>query len=64
ADIRYQFVFVTGVIPEEIIRIAQDKQVADIVMGKRGHRLIDKILVGSVSQAVLESSSIPVILVD
>ena len=54
ADIRHQFVTVTGSIPEEIIRIAQDKQVTDIVMGKKG----------SVSQAVLESSSIPVILVD
>ena len=54
ADIRHQFVAYTGSIPEEIIRIAQDKQVTDIVIGKKG----------SVSQAVLESSSIPVILVD
>ena len=54
ADIRHQFVAFTGSIPEEIIRIAQDKQVTDIVIGKKG----------SVSQAVLESSSIPVILVD
>jgi NhaP-type Na+/H+ or K+/H+ antiporter len=64
ADIRHQFVTVTGSIPEEIIKVAQDYQVTDIVMGKRGHNSWEKILVGSVSQAVLESSSIPIILVN
>ena len=64
ADIRYQFVTVAGSIPEEIIRIAKDYQATDIVMGKRGHQSGDKILLGSVSQTVLKSSSIPVNLVD
>ncbi len=64
ADIRHQFVTVTGVIPEEIIRVAREYKVDDIVIGKRGHQPWEKVLVGSVSQAVLESSSIPVILVD
>ena len=64
ADIRHKFITVTGSVPEEIIRVARDYQVADIVIGKRGHRSWDEVLVGSVSQAVLESSSIPVILVD
>ncbi|MGB3757874.1 MAG: universal stress protein, partial [Rivularia sp. (in: cyanobacteria)] len=64
ADIRYQFVTVTGSTPEEIIRIAKDYQVTDIVMGKRGHQSWDKILMGSVSQTVLESSSIPVIVIN
>ena len=64
ADIRHQFLTITGSVPEEIIRVARDYQVAEIVMGKRGHKSWDEVLVGSVSQAVLESSSIPVILVD
>ncbi|MEM9926600.1 MAG: cation:proton antiporter, partial [Cyanobacteria bacterium P01_D01_bin.50] len=63
ADIRHQFITVTGSIPEEIIRVAGEYQVADIVIGKRGHQSLDRVLVGSVSQAVVESSLIPVILV-
>ncbi len=33
-------------------------------MGKRGHQPWEQVLVGSVSQAVLETSTIPVILVE
>jgi solute carrier family 9B (sodium/hydrogen exchanger), member 1/2 len=64
ADIRHRFMAITGSVPEEIIRIAIDFQVTEIVMGKRGHQPWDEVLLGSVSQAVLESSSIPVILVE
>jgi len=64
ADIRHKFIAIPGSIPEEIIRIAQDYRVAEIVMGKRGHQPWNQVLVGSVSQAVLESSLIPVILVE
>jgi nucleotide-binding universal stress UspA family protein len=64
ADIRHQFITITGSIPEEIVRVAQEYRVADIVIGKRGHQPWDEVLVGSVSQAVLESSPIPVILVE
>lgn len=64
ADIRHKFITITGSVPEEIIRVAQEYRVADIVIGKRGHQPWDEVLVGSVSQAVLESSLIPVILVE
>lgn len=64
ADIRHQFINITGSVPEEIIRVATDFQVTDIVMGKRGHQPWENLIVGSVSQAVLESSLIPVILVE
>jgi len=64
ADIRHKFITATGSVPEEIIRFAQDYRVAEIVMGKRGHQPWNQVLVGSVSQAVLESSPIPVILVE
>jgi solute carrier family 9B (sodium/hydrogen exchanger), member 1/2 len=64
ADIRYKFITVTGSVPEQIVRVAQDYRVAEIVMGKRGHQPWEQVVVGSVSQAVLESSPIPVILVE
>jgi NhaP-type Na+/H+ or K+/H+ antiporter len=63
-DLPHQFITTTGSIPEEIVRIAKENQVNDIVIGKRGHQSWEKVLVGSVSQAVLETSSIPVILVE
>ena len=64
SDIRYEFLTVTGAIPEEIIRIAKEYSVTAIVMGKRGHRAWEQVLIGSVSQAVLEASQIPVILLE
>ncbi|MBD2347246.1 cation:proton antiporter [Anabaena subtropica] len=64
SDIRYKFLAVTGVVPEEIIRIAQTYHVTAIVMGKRGHQPWEEVIIGSVSQAVIESSPIPVILLE
>ncbi|MEG3909669.1 cation:proton antiporter [Microcoleus sp. w2-18bC1] len=64
SDIRYEFLSLSGTVPEEIIRVAQARQVAYIAIGKRGHQPWEQVLVGSVSQAVLESSPIPVILVE
>jgi solute carrier family 9B (sodium/hydrogen exchanger), member 1/2 len=64
ADIRYRFITTTGSVPEQIIQVAQDHQATEIIMGKRGHQPWEKVLVGSVSQAVVEASSIPVMLVE
>ncbi|NEP80078.1 MAG: universal stress protein [Okeania sp. SIO3B3] len=64
ADIRYRFVTVAGVVSEEIISVAREYGATEIVMGKRGHRLWENVLVGSVSQAVLEKSLIPVVVVE
>ncbi|HEY9631315.1 MAG TPA: universal stress protein [Coleofasciculaceae cyanobacterium] len=64
ADIRYRFITGSGTVPEAIVRAAQDYGVAEIVIGKRGYRPLDKVLIGSVSQAVLESSTIPVVVVE
>ena len=63
-DIRYHFITAEGAIPETIVRTAQDYDVAEIVVGKRGHRLLESGLVGSVSQAVLEISPFPVVVVE
>jgi NhaP-type Na+/H+ or K+/H+ antiporter len=62
SDIKFKFLTTTGTVPEQIIRIAQEYQVTAIVMGKRGHQPWEKVLIGSVSKAVLEASPIPVIL--
>lgn len=64
SDIRHQFITINGSVPEEIMRVAQEYQVTDIVIGKRGHTTWEEALVGSVSQAVIENSFIPVILVE
>jgi nucleotide-binding universal stress UspA family protein len=64
ADIRYRFITTDGTVPEEIVRTAQYYGVAEIVIGKRGHRSLDEVLVGSVSQAVLETSQLPIIVVE
>jgi len=60
ADIRYRVLTTVGNTPEEIVRVAQEWNATEIVLGKRGHR---DVLVGSVSQAVLETSPIPVVMV-
>lgn len=64
ADIRHEVLVLDGVVPEEIVRVAQARQVTDIIIGKRGHKPWEEVLVGSVSQTVLETSLIPVILVE
>lgn len=64
ADIRHEVMIQPGVVPEEIVRVAEVRQVTDVVIGKRGHQPWEDVIVGSVSQAVLETSPIPVILVD
>lgn len=64
ADIRYQFLTKIGTIPEEIIQTAEDYQVTEIIMGKRGYQPWKRVLIGSVSQAVLENSLIPVTIVE
>lgn len=64
SDVSYQFLCLPGVVPEEIVKIAEERQVTDIIMGKRGHQLWEDVLIGSVSQGVLETSTIPVILVE
>ncbi|MBW4647448.1 MAG: cation:proton antiporter [Kastovskya adunca ATA6-11-RM4] len=63
SDIRYEFMRRSGTVPEEIVRVAEARRVTDVVIGKRGHQR-ENVLVGSVSQAVLESSAIPVMMVE
>ncbi|OKH30786.1 sodium:proton antiporter [[Phormidium ambiguum] IAM M-71] len=64
ADIRYRFITTSGSVPEEIINAAQLYNVTEIIIGKRGHRPLEEVLVGSVSQSVLEMSQFPVLMVE
>ncbi|AFZ03990.1 cation:proton antiporter [Calothrix sp. PCC 6303] len=64
ADIRYKFVTLTGSVPEQIVQTAIDYQVSEIVIGKRGHQSWEQMLIGSVSQAVIESSFVPVVVLE
>ncbi|MFQ4138044.1 cation:proton antiporter [Nodosilinea sp. PGN35] len=64
ADIRFEWLTASGAVPEIIVRTAAARQVTDVVIGKRGHLPWEEVLLGSVSQAVLEMSPIPVITVD
>ena len=64
ADIRHRLIIADGSVPEAIVRTAQDYGVAEIVMGKRSQSPLDEVLVGSVSQAVLETSPVPVLVIE
>ena len=63
-DVQHHFVTVDGAISEAILTTADQYQVSEIIMGKRGHRPWQQVFVGSVSRAVLATSSIPVLLVE
>ena len=62
ADINHQFLVKEGAIPEEIVQLGLQYQVAEIIMGKDNDQW-DNIWMSSVSQTVLETSPIPVMLV-
>ncbi|MBD1915733.1 MULTISPECIES: cation:proton antiporter [Cyanophyceae] len=63
ADIRHRFITTSGSVSKEIARAAQEYGAAEVVVGKRGDRPLDNVLTGSVSQAVLETSLLPVVVV-
>ena len=64
ADIRHQFITASGPVPAEILQAAQLYEATEIVMGKRGHRPLGEVFVGSVSQTILENSQLPIVLVE
>lgn len=51
-----------GVIANEIVRIANDRQVDQIAMGTRGMGAMGNMILGSVAQRVIHQSAIPVLL--
>lgn len=53
----------SGRAAEEILKTAAEEKVDVIVMGRRGIHAITRILLGSVSNAVLEKAPVPVLVV-
>ncbi|MEO0853453.1 MAG: universal stress protein, partial [Cyanobacteria bacterium J06648_11] len=60
-DIRYQVLTIEGAIPEAIVQTALKLNASEIAIGKRNRRGSDRLLLGSTSQAVIETSPIPVV---
>lgn len=54
---------VEGNPPNEILRIAEDKNVDTIVMGSVGKTGLEKFLMGSVAEKVVHNSKLPVLIV-
>jgi nucleotide-binding universal stress UspA family protein len=52
-----------GVIANEIVRVAKDRQVDQIAMGTRGMGAVGNMILGSVAQRVLHQATVPVLLV-
>lgn len=63
ADIRHQFLVTSGQVPEEILKVAQRYKATEIVIGKRQDPLLQHSAMESISQALLEISSIPVVVI-
>lgn len=51
-----------GVIANEIVRVANERQVDQIAMGTRGMGAISSVFLGSVAQRVIHQASMPVLL--
>ena len=51
-----------GVIANEIVRIANERQVDQIAMGTRGMGAMGNMILGSVAQRVIHQSAVPVLL--
>lgn len=52
-----------GNTPQEIVRVAAEREVDQIVMGTRGLNALAGLLLGSVAQRVIHLSAVPVLLV-
>ncbi|MBL1210863.1 cation:proton antiporter [Geminocystis sp. GBBB08] len=63
-DINHQLIMTSGVVTEEILRITKEYKISEIILGKRNIPPLDKLLVSSISQGVLENSPLPIILVN
>lgn len=52
-----------GVIANEIVRVAKDRQMDQIAMGTRGMGAVGSVFLGSIAQKVLHQSPLPILLV-
>ncbi|MGB5975164.1 MAG: universal stress protein, partial [Nodosilinea sp.] len=64
ADIRHRVVVLPGVVAELIVSTAAANDVAEIIVGKRSSGPLADVVLGSVSRTVLETSPLPVLVVN
>ncbi|WKT80158.1 cation:proton antiporter [Thermosynechococcus sp. PP45] len=64
ADIRYRFIVTAGPIPQAILDTATLYNVTEIILGKHGQGGLKRVLMGSVCQSILETSTRPVLIVE
>ena len=55
---------VTGYIPEEILKYIETERINLVIMGTHGRKGLDKVFFGSVADRVIQSSPVPVLLVN
>ncbi len=53
-----------GDVPEEIIKVAEEKEIDLIVMGTHGRKGLEKVLLGSVAERVVKGAPCPVMTVN
>ena len=63
AGISYQFHIIAGDPAEMIVRFATEKQYDQIIMGPRGKGGLSGLLLGSITNKVMQLSNIPVLLI-
>lgn len=63
-DIRHQFITSHGPIPSAIQHVAEEHTVTEILMGQRNHKIWQLTVTGSVSQSMIATSQIPVLVIE
>lgn len=63
AGLKGEIRLASGQAAEEILKVAEEEKVDVIVMGRRGIHAITRLILGSVSNAVLEKARVPVLIV-
>jgi len=63
ADIRHRFILASGPVPEAILTAAHTHHADEIILGRCNRLAPDRLAIGSICQAVLETSPIPVVTV-
>lgn len=64
ADIRYRFIVTAGPITQAILDTAALYNATEIILGKHGQGGLQRVLMGSVCQSILEASTRPVLIVE
>jgi nucleotide-binding universal stress UspA family protein len=64
AEVKHDMIFRTGRIAPEIVDAANNGKFDMIVMGSKGRSALKDLLIGSIAQKVIGTSTVPVLLVN